>query len=136
MGCRVSNGVWAKIFILVAVLVRTAYLPDKIIIADCGDGSLIWLSPQPAVKQLCRDQRHTAKEVKIAAVQPQQSKPGSDRPAPDTSVSPSLEQKTLADAVDLAMTVGQPLMQNGAENQRVEKTVQLLGAGLGEGTPI
>ena len=44
---------------------------------------------------------------------------------------PSLEREVLADIVDLALTAGQLLMQNGAESQRVEETVRLLGTGLG-----
>jgi uncharacterized membrane protein YjjP (DUF1212 family) len=42
-----------------------------------------------------------------------------------------LDRKTLADIVDLALRAGQLLMQNGAESQRVEETVRLLGTGLG-----
>ena len=67
----------------------------------------------------------------MAAVQPQQAKSVSDRPAPDKKVKPSLEREALADIVDLALTAGQLLMQNGAESQRVEETVRLLGTGLG-----
>lgn len=67
----------------------------------------------------------------MAAIRPQQAKPVIDRPAPNKKVSPSLEREALADIVDLALTAGQLLMQNGAESQRVEETVQLLGTGLG-----
>ncbi len=67
----------------------------------------------------------------MAAVQPQQAKPVIDRPAPNKNVSPSLEREVLADIVDLALTAGQLLMENGAESQRVEETVRLLGTGLG-----
>jgi uncharacterized membrane protein YjjP (DUF1212 family) len=67
----------------------------------------------------------------MAAIQPQQTKPVIDRPAPNKNVSPSLEREVLADIVDLALTAGQLLMQNGAESQRVEETVRLLGTGLG-----
>jgi uncharacterized membrane protein YjjP (DUF1212 family) len=67
----------------------------------------------------------------MAAIQPQQTKPVIDRPAPNKNVSPSLKREVLADIVDLALTAGQLLMQNGAESQRVEETVQLLGTGLG-----
>jgi hypothetical protein len=56
----------------------------------------------------------------MAAVQPQQAKPVIDRPTPDKNVKPSLEREVLADIVDLALTAGQLLMQNGAESQRVE----------------
>ncbi|MCB9422184.1 MAG: threonine/serine exporter family protein [Ardenticatenaceae bacterium] len=42
-----------------------------------------------------------------------------------------LDRKALADIVDLALRAGQLLIQNGAESQRVEETVRLLGTGLG-----
>jgi uncharacterized membrane protein YjjP (DUF1212 family) len=67
----------------------------------------------------------------MTEVQPQQTKPVIERPAPDKNVKPSLEREVLADIVDLALTAGQLLMQNGAESQRVEETVRLLGTGLG-----
>lgn len=67
----------------------------------------------------------------MAAVQPQQIKPVIDRPAATMNVRPALEWEVLADIVDLALTAGQLLMQNGAESQRVEQTVRLLGTGLG-----
>ena len=60
----------------------------------------------------------------MAAIQPQQTKPVIDRPAPNKNVSPSLKREVLADIVDLALTAGQLLMQNGAESQRVEETVR------------
>ena len=43
----------------------------------------------------------------------------------------ALDREVLADIVDVALTAGQLLMQNGAESQRVEETVRLLGTGLG-----
>ncbi len=42
-----------------------------------------------------------------------------------------LDRKTLANIVDLALWAGQLLIQNGAESQRVEESVRLLGTGLG-----
>lgn len=42
-----------------------------------------------------------------------------------------LDQNTLADIVDLALRAGQLLIQNGAESQRVEESVRILGTGLG-----
>lgn len=42
-----------------------------------------------------------------------------------------LDREALADIVDLALRAGQLLIQNGAESQRVEETVRLLGTGLG-----
>jgi uncharacterized membrane protein YjjP (DUF1212 family) len=67
----------------------------------------------------------------MAAVQPQQAKPAMNRPAPDQIIKSSLEREVLADVVDLALTAGQLLMENGAESQRVEETVRLVGTGLG-----
>ena len=43
----------------------------------------------------------------------------------------SLDRATLTDIIDLALSAGQLLMQNGAESQRVEETVRNLGTGLG-----
>jgi uncharacterized membrane protein YjjP (DUF1212 family) len=42
-----------------------------------------------------------------------------------------LDREVLADIVDIALTAGELLMKNGAESQRVEETVRLLGTGLG-----
>jgi len=42
-----------------------------------------------------------------------------------------LDREVLADIVDMALTAGELLMKNGAESQRVEETVRLLGTGLG-----
>ena len=44
---------------------------------------------------------------------------------------PPFDQETLADIVHLALRAGELLMQNGAESQRVEESVRLLGTGLG-----
>jgi uncharacterized membrane protein YjjP (DUF1212 family) len=42
-----------------------------------------------------------------------------------------LDREALADVVDLALWVGQLLMESGAESQRVEQTVRAVGVGLG-----
>ncbi len=42
-----------------------------------------------------------------------------------------LERAALTEVVELALWTAQLLMQNGAESQRVEETVRVLGAGLG-----
>lgn len=44
---------------------------------------------------------------------------------------PPLDRETLRDVIDLALWAGQLLMQNGAETERVEETVHLLGTSLG-----
>jgi uncharacterized membrane protein YjjP (DUF1212 family) len=44
---------------------------------------------------------------------------------------PPLSRTELADVVDLALWVGQLLMENGAESQRVEQSVRAVGVGLG-----
>jgi uncharacterized membrane protein YjjP (DUF1212 family) len=72
-----------------------------------------------------------SKEAKMAEISPQQTKPVIDQLLSDRIVKPFLEREVLADIVDLALTAGQLLMQNGAESQRVEETIRLLGTGLG-----
>ncbi len=67
----------------------------------------------------------------MTAVQPQQTKAVAPKQPPTPPVKPSLDRQVLADIVDLALRAGQLLMQNGAESQRVEETVRLLGTGLG-----
>ncbi len=52
-------------------------------------------------------------------------------PAAEEATAAPLEREILADIVDLALWAGQLLMQNGAESQRVEETVRILGTGLG-----
>jgi uncharacterized membrane protein YjjP (DUF1212 family) len=42
-----------------------------------------------------------------------------------------LDRAALTDVVDLALWAGQLLIENGAESQRVEETVRMLGIGLG-----
>lgn len=54
-----------------------------------------------------------------------------ERPPQNKTPQPSLDREVLAEIVDMALTAGQLLMQNGAESQRVEETVRLLGTGLG-----
>lgn len=44
---------------------------------------------------------------------------------------PPLDRETLRDVIDLALWAGQLLMQHGAETERVEETVHLLGTSLG-----
>jgi uncharacterized membrane protein YjjP (DUF1212 family) len=44
---------------------------------------------------------------------------------------PPLDRETLRDVIDLALWAGQLLMQYGAETERVEETVHLLGTSLG-----
>lgn len=44
---------------------------------------------------------------------------------------PPLDRETLTDIVDLALTAGLLLMENGAESERVEETVRIVGTGLG-----
>ena len=44
---------------------------------------------------------------------------------------PPLSRRELTEIVDLALQAGQILMQSGAETQRIENTVHMLGTGLG-----
>jgi uncharacterized membrane protein YjjP (DUF1212 family) len=44
---------------------------------------------------------------------------------------PPLNRQDLADVVDLALWAGQLLMENGAESQRVEQSVRVIGEALG-----
>lgn len=67
----------------------------------------------------------------MATVQPLPAQPAASQQAPTPPIKPSLDRQVLADIVDLALRAGQLLMQNGAESQRVEETVRLLGTGLG-----
>jgi uncharacterized membrane protein YjjP (DUF1212 family) len=50
---------------------------------------------------------------------------------PPTQEKPPLDRETLRDVIDLALWAGQLLMQYGAETERVEETVHLLGTSLG-----
>lgn len=44
---------------------------------------------------------------------------------------PPLDRETLRDVIDLALWAGQLLLQHGAETQRIEETVHLMGTSLG-----
>jgi uncharacterized membrane protein YjjP (DUF1212 family) len=44
---------------------------------------------------------------------------------------PPLDRETLRDVIDLALWAGQLLLQHGAETERVEETVHILGTSLG-----
>lgn len=44
---------------------------------------------------------------------------------------PPLDQNQLAEIVEVALRAGQLLIQNGAESQRVEESVRIIGTGLG-----
>jgi uncharacterized membrane protein YjjP (DUF1212 family) len=60
--------------------------------------------------------------------------PAAQEPVQDVVAAPAgpaVDRETLADIVDLALWAGQLLMENGAESQRAEETVRLLGTGLG-----
>ncbi len=52
-------------------------------------------------------------------------------PFTPTQEKPPLDRETLRDVIDLALWAGQLLMQYGAETERVEETVHLLGTSLG-----
>ena len=46
---------------------------------------------------------------------------------------PELDREELRDVIDLALWAGQMLLQNGADAERVEETVQSIGTKLGAG---
>jgi uncharacterized membrane protein YjjP (DUF1212 family) len=61
----------------------------------------------------------------------QESQPVEPKMTVTPESSHHLERAVLADIVDLALRAGELLMYNGAESQRVEETVRILGTGLG-----
>ncbi len=67
----------------------------------------------------------------MSTVHPEDPHSGSEKNALDTDVEAPLDRQTLADIVDLALSAGQLLIENGAESQRVEETIRTLGSGLG-----
>ena len=51
----------------------------------------------------------------------------------DSPDKPALDHEELRDVIDLALWAGQMLLQNGADAERVEETVQSIGTKLGAG---
>ncbi len=67
----------------------------------------------------------------MRASDPEKPKANGEKKAAAEVVEAPLDRQTLADIVDLALSAGQILIENGAESRRVEETVRSMGAGLG-----
>lgn len=67
----------------------------------------------------------------MAVTAPEKVQQNGGQASPGQPVRPPLDRDSLTDVVDLALWTGQLLMENGAESQRVEETVRMIGAGLG-----
>jgi uncharacterized membrane protein YjjP (DUF1212 family) len=65
------------------------------------------------------------------ASQQEISKKEGKKKSPQEVTETPLDRKTLADIVEIALSAGQLLVENGAESRRVEETIRTLGTGLG-----